>query len=49
MWSSETAGHLDLNTEMEFWTRAGHIKVNLKKGLDIHRLDNIISHRVLGL
>ncbi|MBS6974520.1 MULTISPECIES: PH domain-containing protein [Gordonibacter] len=49
MWSSETAGHLDLNTEMEFWTRAGHIKVNLKKGLDIHRLDNIISHCVLGL
>ena len=49
MWSSESAGHIDINSEMEFWTRAGHIKVNLKKGIDIRRLDNIISACVLGV
>lgn len=48
MWSSENAGHLDFNSEMEFWTRAGHIKVNLKKGIDIRRLDWIISSCVCG-
>ena len=48
MWSSENAGHIDVNAEMEFWTRAGHIKVNLKKGIDIRRLDAIISSCVLN-
>lgn len=32
MWSSENAGKfLDLNSEVELWTKAGHIKINLKK------------------
>jgi len=36
MWSSENAGRmLDFNSEIELWTRAGHIRVHLKKGLDI--------------
>lgn len=48
MWSSENAGHVDINTEMEFWTRAGHVKVNLKKGIDIRRLDAIVSACVLS-
>ncbi|SDD25152.1 PH domain-containing protein [Auraticoccus monumenti] len=48
MWSSENAGTLDFNAEMELWTRAGHIKINLKKGVDIRRLDQLIAHVVLG-
>lgn len=49
MWSSENAGRmLDFNSEIELWTRAGHIKVNLKKGLDIRRLDKLISEAILG-
>lgn len=33
MWSSENAGGiLDPTAELEMWTRAGHIKVNLHKG-----------------
>jgi hypothetical protein len=49
MWSSENAGRmLDFNSEIELWTRAGHIKVNLKKGLDIRRLDKLISEAMLG-
>ena len=48
MWSSENAGTLDFNSEVELWTRAGHIKVNLKKGIDVRRLDNLIAQAVLG-
>jgi hypothetical protein len=49
MWSSENAGKLfDVNAELELWTRAGHIKVNLKKDIDIRRLDRLIADAVLG-
>ena len=48
MWSSENAGKLDFNAELELWTRAGHIKVNLNKGIDIRRLDRLIADAVLG-
>ena len=48
MWSSENSGALDFNSEMEFWTKAGHIKLNLKKGIDIRKLDQLISTFVLG-
>lgn len=49
MWSSENAGRmLDFNAELELWTRAGHIKIKLNKGVDIRRLDHLISSAVLG-
>ncbi|CAN5754840.1 PH domain-containing protein [soil metagenome] len=49
MWSSENAGRmLDVNAEIELWTRAGHIKVNLKKGVDIRSLDRLIAESVLA-
>lgn len=48
MWSSENAGHLDFNAEMELWTRAGHIKIKLGRGVDVRRLDNLISQMVLS-
>jgi len=48
MWSSENSrGLLDFNSEMELWTRIGHIKINLHKGVDIRRLDKLISEAVL--
>lgn len=47
MWSSENAGTLDWNSELEMWTRAGHIKVKLGKGIDVRKLDNLIAHMVL--
>lgn len=48
MWSSENAGgFLDTNAEIELWTRAGHIKVNLAKGVDIRRFDRLIAYAVL--
>ena len=49
MWSSENAGSfLDMNAELELWTRAGHIKVNLNKGVDIRKFDRLIADAVLG-
>ncbi len=47
MWSSENAGTLDWNSEIELWTRAGHIKVKLAKGVDVRRLDSLIAWAVL--
>lgn len=48
MWSSENAGKLlDINAELELWTRAGHIKIKVGKGADIRRLDSLIAWAVL--
>jgi hypothetical protein len=47
MWSSENAGMLDFSSEIELWTKAGHIKVKLAKGADIRRLDSLIAWAVL--
>jgi len=48
MWSTENAGSFfDVNAEVELWTRAGHIKVNLKKGVDIRKFDKLIADAIL--
>lgn len=48
MWSSENAGGIiDRDAELELWTRVGHIKVRLLKGLDVRRLDQLIAWAVL--
>lgn len=48
MWSSENAGTFDWNSEIELWTRAGHIKVKLGKGADVRRIDSLIAWAVLS-
>jgi hypothetical protein len=47
MWSSENAGTFDINSEVELWTRAGHIKVKLGRGADVRRLDSLLAWAVL--
>lgn len=48
MWSTENAGKLlDINAEVQLWTRAGHIKINLQKGVDIRRFDKLIAEELL--
>ncbi|MBV7301770.1 PH domain-containing protein [Corynebacterium sp. TAE3-ERU2] len=47
MWSSENAGTLDFNAEIEMWTRAGRIKIKIGRDADIRRIDHLISHAVL--
>lgn len=48
MWSSENAGTLDINSEIELWTRAGHMKIKTGRGVDVRRLDVLIAHCVLN-
>lgn len=49
MWSSENAGRLlDFTAEMELWTRAGHIKIQLDKKIDVRQFDKLIADCVLG-
>jgi len=48
MWTSENAGHLDFDSEIELWTRAGHVKISLKRGADVRTIDNLIAAHVLG-
>jgi hypothetical protein len=48
MWSTENAGRLlDINAEVELWTKAGHIKVKLQKGVDIRKFDKLIADALL--
>ena len=48
MWSTENAGgFLDMNAEVELWTKVGHIKKKKKKGVDIRKFDKLISNAVL--
>jgi len=47
MWSTGNAGTFDFNAEVELWTKAGHIKVNLKKGVDIRKFDRLIAEALL--
>ena len=47
LYSSENAGTLDFNSELELWTRVGRFKINLKKGVNIRKLDKIIAEYIL--
>jgi hypothetical protein len=47
MYSSENAGIIDFNAELELWTRAGNFKLQLKKGIDIRKLDRLIGQYIL--
>ncbi|MBF0715103.1 PH domain-containing protein [Gemelliphila palaticanis] len=47
MWSTENAGTFDFNSEVELWTQAGHIKINLKKGIDIRKFDKLLAEAIL--
>lgn len=49
MWSTENSGGmLDMNAELELWTRAGHFKLKIGKGLNVRAIDQLISNCVLG-
>ncbi|MBC3186453.1 PH domain-containing protein [Corynebacterium sp. zg-331] len=48
MWSTENAGTLDFNAEVELWTRAGTVKIKIGRGLDVRRIDRVIASCVLG-
>lgn len=48
MYSTENAGKVfDTNSEVELWTLAGHIKINLSAAINIREFDKIISEAIL--
>lgn len=47
MWSTENAGTIDFNAEVELWTKAGHIKVNLKRDVNIRKFDSLLANFIL--
>lgn len=49
MWSTENAGTIDFNSEVELWTRAGHFKIKLSKGIDVRKFDLLISNYILNI
>lgn len=48
MWSTENAGTLDLSAEVSLWTRAGYIKINLGKKVDVRRIDSLMAYTILN-
>lgn len=49
MWSSEnTDSMLGFTDELELWTRAGKIKINVGKQVDVRRPDMLIASFILG-
>ena len=47
MYSTENAGTIDFNSEVELWTRAGHIKINLARGCNVRKLDILLANAIL--
>ena len=47
MYSSENAGTLDLNAEIEMWTTVGKIKINVSRNAKIREIDKLIATYIL--
>ena len=47
MWSTENAGILDFSSEVELWTRAGNIKIELKRGINIREFERLQAECIL--
>lgn len=48
MWSSENKGTLDMNAELELWTKAGKFKLQLATKCDIREFDRILGYAILN-
>ena len=47
MWSTENAGIVDINSEVQLWTRMGSIKIKLRKGIDVRKFDILLANAIL--
>ena len=47
MWSTENAGMLDFTSEVELWTRAGNIKIQLKRDINIRTFERLLAQYIL--
>lgn len=48
MWSTENAGIVDVNAEVQLWTKIGSIKVKLRKGIDVRRFDRLLANTIIN-
>lgn len=49
MWSTENSGKIiDVDSELELWTLIGRFKINLKRGLDIRQVDQMVASCVMA-
>ncbi|MBR7927387.1 PH domain-containing protein [Aerococcaceae bacterium zg-ZUI334] len=44
MWSTENSGTFDFNSEVQLWTKAGVIKINLGKKVNVRDFDKLIQN-----
>lgn len=47
MWSTENAGLLDFNAELELWTKAGHFKLKVSSKCDIREFETVLGKAIL--
>lgn len=48
MWARTNAGSfLDAHAELDIWTQLGHIKLLLKKEVDLDRLEGLLTEHIL--
>jgi len=47
MWSTENAGILDFNAELELWTKAGHFKLKVSPKCDIREFESVLGKAIL--
>ena len=47
MWSTENAGMLDFTSEVELWKRAGNIKIQLKRDINIRSFERLLAEYIL--
>ena len=47
MWSTENVGMLDFTSEVELWTRAGNIKIQLKRDINIRTFERLFAEYIL--
>ena len=47
MWSTENTGMLDFTSEVELWTRAGNIKIQLKRDINIRTFERLLAEYIL--
>lgn len=48
MWSSENTGVIDINTELELWTKAGRFKLKVAAKCDVREFDRILGNAILS-
>lgn len=47
IWLTEDVGRFDVNSEVELWTRSGHINIKLGFPVDVLKIESLISACVL--